>query len=357
MSEFPETFIKPYYIDLDTFNASVKAVNSADIFVLVISKNYGNINSENSKSIMELEWEEAVKRDIPQIIFVEKEVDNYYVLYSKLKKDFRNEILETLKNMGYDNPEKLMRFLNSIIKLRKSKKRQDNWYWKFDIDDPNKFIFELIHQIRYYIAQFENPSLFNKGTAEIKLKKIENRFDVLIKEIPDKISDLQMDIRNYLFEDPKENLKIIIEIEELLDEIKSLITNDYKLYTNHWEGPIRTDHSTNLGGVFLNGGSVDVGFNCNKCGAVLFSGPIGVPRPNFYEDSVSKSRVFGDSEFVECICGVEFEIVADSTYGDWDINFEEEYNPPIEFYYKITHDLELEADYMDNIYESNENEN
>ena len=144
-------------------------------------------------------------------------------------------------------------------------------------------------------------------------------------------------------------MKVIIVIDELLDEIKSLITNDYSLYTNHWEGPIRTDQSTNLGGVFLNRDLVDVGFNCNKCCAVLFSGSIGVPHPNFYEDSVSKSRVFGDSEFVECICGAEFEIVADSTHRDWDINFEEEYNPPIEFYYKITCDLELEADYLDYI--------
>ena len=126
MSEFPEAFIKPSYIHLDNFIASIKAANSADIFILIISKNYGHINPGDLKSIMELEWEEAVKRDIPQIIFVEKEVDNYYLRYSKLKKDSRNEILETLKNMGYDNPEKLMGFLNSFIKLRKSKKRPDN---------------------------------------------------------------------------------------------------------------------------------------------------------------------------------------------------------------------------------------
>jgi len=317
-------------------------------------KIYGNIKPGDSKSIMELEWDEAIRNDIPQIVFIEKEVVKTNILYSYLKRESREDVVENLKSMDYDNPEKLMDFLKNFIKLRKSKKRKDNWYWGFDIDDPNKFINSLIMQIKYYITQFENPSLLNKGNMEIKLKKIKNRFDILIKEIPDKIFNLQKNIRNYSFIKSGENLKVFTEMENLLEEINSLITDDFELYKNQWEGPIKTDHSINLGGVFFSGGIVDVIFNCNRCGEILFSGPIEVPRPNFQEDSVSKSRVFGDSEFIECICGAEFEIVADSTHGDWDINFEEEYNPPIEFYYKITHDLELEANYMDYIDEIND---
>ncbi|MEE9379697.1 MAG: DUF4062 domain-containing protein [Candidatus Lokiarchaeia archaeon] len=347
MSEFPTTFIKPYDTHLDTFKASIKAVDSADIFVLIINKNYGNIKPGDLKSIMELEWDEAVKKKIPQIIFIEKDVANFYELYSKLKKKPRTEMLNVLEKMGYDNPAKLMHFIQTIVKLRKSKKRQDNWYWGFDIEDPNKFINILVHQIRFYIMQFENPSLLNKGTIEMKLKKIENRFDILIKEIPDKIFDFQHEIRNYSFKNSKEKLKLFIEIDELLEEIFSLITDNYKFYNNKWEGPIRTGHNINFGGVFLSGGLVDVAFNCHKCGAVLFGDAIDVPRPNFHEDSISKSRVFGDSSVIECSCGAEFEIVADSSHGDWDINFENGYNQPDEFYYKVESDFELEADYED----------
>lgn len=347
LSEFPETFIKPYYSRLDTFKASIKAVDLAEIFVLIINKNYGNIKPGEIKSIVELEWDEAVKLNIPQIIFIEKKVVNLFNLYSKLKSNFRKGILEAMKKMGYDNPEKLMDFIKSIVKLRKSKKRQDNWYWEYDIDEPNKFINNLLHQVRFYIRQFENPSLLNKGGIAIRLKKIENRFDILSKEIPDKIFDLQKNIRNYSFKNNKEKLEVFMEIDEILEEINSLITNDYQLYMNKWEGPIRTDHTSNFGGVFLSGGLVDVVFNCTKCGAVLFGEAIDVPHPNFQEDSISKSRVFGDSEVIECSCGAEFIVVADSSHGDWDINFENGSNQPLEFYFKITCDLELEANYMD----------
>lgn len=347
MSEFPETFIKPCDPRLDTFEASIKAVDTADIFVLIINKNYGNIKPGGSKSIMELEWDEAVRKDIPQIIFIEKEVANYFKIYSILNGKDRTSILEALETMGYDNPEKLMKFITSIVKLRKSKKRQDNWYWEFDIEDSDKFVFQLLGQIRFYIMQFENPSLLNKGTVEIKLKKIENRFEILSKEIPEKISDILKQIRNYSYKSSKEKLKSLIEIDEILEETYSLIKDDYMLYDTKWEGPISTDKNVTLGGVFLSGGLVDVAFNCKKCGATLFGEAIDVPRPNFSEDSISNSRVFGDSETIECSCGALFEIIADSSHGDWDISFEDGDEQPDEFYYKISSDFELEANYTD----------
>lgn len=139
LSEFPETFPKPVDPSLNTFEASIAPIKDCQIFALIVGKRYGNIELGKDISIMEAEYDKAVRNHLPHIVFIDEEVIQDYDRYStkdpgwdgKKIKDFRKNYLDLLKNKGYDKPAKLMKFISKLSKLKITygKNHKDNWYW------------------------------------------------------------------------------------------------------------------------------------------------------------------------------------------------------------------------------------
>ncbi len=168
LSEFPETFPKPIDPSLNTFEASIAPIKNCQIFVLIVGKRYGNIEPGKDISIMEAEYDEAVRNHLPHIIFIDEEVIQDYDRYStkdsgwdgKKIKSFRLSYIDLLKIKGYDEPAKNMKFIAKLskLKLTYSKKHKDNWYWSFNMNNTTKFLKALESQIDFYINQLE-PSV------------------------------------------------------------------------------------------------------------------------------------------------------------------------------------------------------
>ena len=165
LSEFPETFPKPLDPSLNTFDASIAPIKNCQIFALIVGKRYGNIEPGKDISIMEAEYDEAVRNNLPHIVFIDEEVIQDYDRYStkdpgwdgKKIKEFRKSYLDLLKNKGYDKPAKLMKFISKLgkLKLTHGKEHKDNWYWTFNMNNTPKFLIAIVAQIDFYINQLE----------------------------------------------------------------------------------------------------------------------------------------------------------------------------------------------------------
>ncbi|KKM93583.1 hypothetical protein LCGC14_1206920 [marine sediment metagenome] len=165
LSEYPETFPKPIDPSLNTFEASIAPIKDCQIFVLVIGKRYGNIEPGKDISIMEAEYDEAVRNHLPHIVFIDEEVIQDYDRFStkdpdwdgKKIKAFRKNYLDLLKIKGYDKPAKIMKFITKLSKLKLTfgKKHKDNWYWLFSMNDTPRFLRALDAQIDFYVDQIE----------------------------------------------------------------------------------------------------------------------------------------------------------------------------------------------------------
>ncbi len=165
LSEFPETFPKPIDPSLNTFEASIAPIKDCQIFVLIVGKRYGNIEPGKDISIMEAEYDEAVRNHLPHIVFIDEEVIQDYDRYStkdlgwdgKKIKSFRSSYIDLLKIKGYDEPAKNMKFIAKLskLKLTYNKKHKDNWYWPFNMNNTTKFLQALDSQINFYINQLE----------------------------------------------------------------------------------------------------------------------------------------------------------------------------------------------------------
>ena len=250
MSEYPETFPKPVSPKLNTFESSIAPIKDCDIFVLIVGKKYGNIETGKKISIIEAEYNEAVTQNIPKIVFIEKSTIEKYGLLENIKKnrewngkekiDAINSLFKTLEISGYDNPKKTLRLVGKLSKLTLSSGIQnyvDNWRWNYDIDNIKQFKEQLEKQIDSYIKQLgfsfseknaSPESISNKklqilksddiGANErtirmlkdaqdkyyksLKRENIENEFNIRISVNPLKIIDnlINMDIemKNFL---------------------------------------------------------------------------------------------------------------------------------------------------------------
>ena len=146
---------------------------------------------------------------------------------------------------------------------------------------------------------------------------------------------------------PLEKIENFIIVDNRLSDLWFYM-NFYRenLSYQHWHGPIQTDHPSNFGDTFLEGGLIDILFKCQNCERILFTEAIEIPYPENAE-TIHGSRAFGDSAIIECDCGTDYEIEADCSIADWDVNFISQ-NKPEEFYYKIVvyPEIDMELDEM-----------
>ena len=365
LSEFADSFPKTPDPDKDSFKASVEPIKDCHILVLIINNKYGNIRPKSEISITEEEYNEAVKLKIPRIVFIENNVWHDYMNFQTYKlTELRNGLktfLEVLRKRDYDNPEKLMKFISNIVKLR-SIKKSDNWRWIYNKNDINRLTIDIKAQINFYIDQIKEKNIpsaqeLEKYYSELyfsekinnlqnEIENVKEKNENIIKIIKEAIGAMQTIVESLPNKNREDKIKVLMTLEDKMDNLHFFLNYFKDLSYRQWEGPILSKHSTNLGGDFLSGGEVEVLFKCINCCKILRVDGIDVPVPNMHADTVHGSRNFGESNVLTCDCGFEYEIEADSSYADWDINFESK-NQPEEFYYRILFDREIEANLND----------
>lgn len=161
-----ETLLNAKYIPsgMELFNACddeqfkyiMKIIDNSDYYVLISAGRYGSINSKSGISFTEQEYDYAVKKNIPVLVFLYDEIDH-------------------LENV--DNIKMLTKFRNKVSKNRLCKM----WHTKD----------ELISSVIISLAEMveSHPQLgWNRGNVEVekllgRIDSLQKRNDELTKEI------------------------------------------------------------------------------------------------------------------------------------------------------------------------------
>jgi hypothetical protein len=122
----------PVYSDSDTISSCLQNVREkADIFILIVGKRYGH-QTDNGKSITNLEYLEAKKKGIPVYVFVNSHVMNILPLW---KNNPDGDFSTHVEN------NKVLEFIDQLTHFK------SNWVYKFDSAKEIKSA--LIQQIPY----------------------------------------------------------------------------------------------------------------------------------------------------------------------------------------------------------------
>lgn len=124
--------------DDEQFNVIKKVIDLCDYYVLIIGGRYGTINSQTDKSYTEMEYDYAIKKGIPVLVFAIDSVD-------KLDEE-KKEKDETLK-------AKLVLFRNTALKNRMA----TIWTNKEDL------AYKMIASIMNAKQEFERPGWIRGG--------------------------------------------------------------------------------------------------------------------------------------------------------------------------------------------------
>ena len=129
LSEYDSFPVSP---DMDTISNCLRNVREkADIFVLIIGGRYG-FQTENGKSITNLEYLEAKKKGIPIYVFVNSSVMNILPIWkNNPEADFSSHV----------ENQKVLEFVGSVSHFK------SNWVYKFESASDIKSV--LLQQIPY----------------------------------------------------------------------------------------------------------------------------------------------------------------------------------------------------------------
>ncbi len=114
LSEYPSFPVSP---NLTTVENCKKAVrDSTDVFVLVVGGQRGSLDSETSKSVVNVEFDTAVEVGLPVVVFVKKDVASLLDVWKKNPSaDFRPQV----------NSPQVFEFLNTVY-------QRGRWVFTFE---------------------------------------------------------------------------------------------------------------------------------------------------------------------------------------------------------------------------------
>lgn len=130
-SQLPSFGVSP---KVHSHTACLDQVNNADFLILIIGRRYGGTFIGSEKSITNEEYKLAIKRGIPIIIFVNKQVDNSILFYKKNQSsDFSSIVDDTrifhfidyVKSASEDN---WIHLYENIIDIKNTLKSQFSYY-------------------------------------------------------------------------------------------------------------------------------------------------------------------------------------------------------------------------------------
>lgn len=150
--------------DDEQFSVIKKVIDLCDYYVLIIGGRYGSINDKTGISYTEMEYDYAISKGIPVLVFARNNID-------KLPDD--------LKELDSQKKEKLIMFKNKAMKNRLAS------MW----DDINDLKFKVAMSIVSAIRDIERPgwirgdSISLNKENEIAKKNVIGNYDFLNKEI------------------------------------------------------------------------------------------------------------------------------------------------------------------------------
>ncbi|WP_133405468.1 DUF4062 domain-containing protein [Parashewanella tropica] len=164
LSEYDSFPISP---DIDTVANCLQNVRErADIFILIIGPRYG-FQTENGRSITNLEYIEAKKKGIPIYVFINQNITNILPIWkNNPNADFTSHV---------ENP-KVLEFVESVSDYK------SNWIYKFNdaqhIKDallqqiPYLFMESLIARQKLQSSKFKLPEqLYSANAAKLIIEK------------------------------------------------------------------------------------------------------------------------------------------------------------------------------------------
>jgi len=171
--------------DDDQWTLIKRLIDDCDYYILIIGGRYGSINKEGI-SYTQMEYEYALKKEIPIISFLHKKPENISVGKTeddkalKVKLDEFKELVQQKMCKYYESPIELGSIVSrSLVRLTKDKPRP-GWVKATYLpsEDSTKEILELtkqVEQLKEELKQYKNKApegieLLSQGGDEIELQ-------------------------------------------------------------------------------------------------------------------------------------------------------------------------------------------
>lgn len=159
-----------------------KLIDDADYYILIFGARYGSIEEESGKSYTQLEYEHAVSKNIPILIFYPKDLNSVSIGktdqdYAKFKmlETFLQEAKKDRLASEYNSPETLKsKFIASLISLIRESPRIG---WIKGNQDNDTILLKQLNDLRN-----ENKEL------SVKLNDKESNFDMSAIQLKDYIA-------------------------------------------------------------------------------------------------------------------------------------------------------------------------
>lgn len=130
--------------DLEQFEVIKRVIDLCDYYVLVIGQRYGSVNSETGKSYTEMEYDYAIEKNIPVLVFaidesVKLEKSKIESNEDKRKKlcDFRDKALHNRLCSIWKNTDELVGQIAVSIMMAKQDIKRPGWQRGADYDEAS----------------------------------------------------------------------------------------------------------------------------------------------------------------------------------------------------------------------------
>lgn len=217
--------------DDEQFTIIKKVIDLCDYYVLIIGDRYGSINVETGKSYTEMEYEYAVSKDIPILVFA-KEIDLESTetgedIDSKAKlQKFRKRALEGRLGKTWNTLDELTGGVSVSIMKAKDEMKRPGWVRNLGFD-PEKVAGEL-NQLRSKIIELERENNILKQSGN-KYSENDDCIDLSQYEVSLHFTEIQYFL--YSGSPPPREVDINTNLEEIFKYISVRISgkiNDKK---------------------------------------------------------------------------------------------------------------------------------
>lgn len=148
--------------DIEQFEYIKTIINQSDYYILVIAGRYGSV-AEDGKSYTEKEYEYAIEKGIPVLVFVKNDIEN---------------ILATKTDKNTELKEKLLKFRENAMKNRLAKLWDEKVELKYKVSDSLSKVFKMNPRDGW--IKGDTPT--NTATL-IELEKLRKEKELLEKKI------------------------------------------------------------------------------------------------------------------------------------------------------------------------------
>lgn len=165
--------------DDEQFNVIKKVIDFCDYYILILGRRYGSVNEKTGISYTEMEYNYAIDKGIPVLVFVlddSVEIDSDKIETDDIKKgklaEFKSRAMRNRLASVWKDPSDLMGKVAIAIMQAKSEIKRPGWHRGSDVEKER-----LQKQIEYLQEENENlQKQIDIGSLGIKDTNLENAF-------------------------------------------------------------------------------------------------------------------------------------------------------------------------------------